>query len=640
MGSLDASKGIVKRVRDTTRRLEPWSQELQWVALGALGAVGLVLGYIGLHSALSARGEPSALWAVLYGDLQLFVLEPGAITGEVPWQLDVARLLVPTVAALAAVKGLTLLLRDDWLLFRGKIARNHVIVCGLGRRGLRLSRSLVDRGDRVVVVEADAENHRIRAAQRAGIGTLTGDATDPDVLRRAGIGRASRLISVCGDDGTDASVAAAARELARGRSRGRSLACMININDNALCELMRGEQIAAAERIPFRLDVFNMFEDGARAMLVDHPVAVEGGPEHPHVIVVGLGWLGEPLVAEIALSWLDGGLERHRPLAITLVDLEAEERRRSMLIRHPWIEGSCSVRSATIDVRSPEFESGGFLDDERRPWRWGPRPPGDGILAYVCLDDTSLALDAALALRKRAGERARIVVRTETDEGLGSLLHQRATDGGPGIVPFPLIDRVCDADAVIGFTFTERIARQMHADYVDHRWRKETRAEKGEREAQARNDGDPSMRPWEVLDEELRESNRDAARDIGHKLRVVGCEAYALSEQEPPEFAFTGPQIELLARMEHERWIADQQRMGWRRGAPKDLEAKVSPHLIPFDRLSREIQDYDRDAVRSLPRILAEVGYGIRTSRGSRRAPVSGAVERSAARESGARGPA
>lgn len=586
-----------ERIAVAASALKPWSQELQWAAIGLLGAVALVLGYIGIHSYLSAEGAASPWWTVLYHDLQLFALEQGPFEGAVPWQLDVARIAVPAVTVLAAVKGATLLLRDNWLLLRARMARDHLIVCGLGRRGLRLSRSLLERGERVVVVELDAENDRIGAAQRAGAGTVIGDASDPEVLRRAGIGRAGRLISVCGEDGIDASVAAAAREQAKGRRRGHSLACMAHIFDQALCELIRSEQVAAAETIPFRLDIFNMFEEGARVMLADHPIRVNRDWERPIVVVAGVGWLGASLVTAIARSWREDGLERHGRLSITLVDRDAEARRRSLLLRQPWIEEVCELRPAALTVGLPEFESGEFLDDELRR-----SPPDGGVLAYVCLDDTNLALDAALALRKRTGGKARIVVRTDTDEGLGSLLGRRPGDDAPGIVPFPFIDRACDAESVIRFTFTERLARAIHTAYL---------------ERASHDSSDPSMQQWEALDEELRESNRDAARGVGRKLSETGCDVFPLSEREPPEFRFSSEEIDALAEVEHRRWVDDRRRNGWKLGARRDLDAKLSPYLVPFDQLPPEIQDYDRDAVRNLPRVLADAGYGI--ARGSDR---------------------
>ena len=105
---------LFRRLTDTARRALSWSQELQWAGIALLGAAALALGYVGIHSYLTARGESPDWWEILYPDLQIFVLEPGSIEGDVPWQLDLARILGPLVTVLAALMALTLVFRDEW----------------------------------------------------------------------------------------------------------------------------------------------------------------------------------------------------------------------------------------------------------------------------------------------------------------------------------------------------------------------------------------------------------------------------------------------------------------------------------------------------------------------------------------------
>ncbi len=67
---------------------------------------------------------------------------------------------------------------------------DHVIVCGWGRVGTAISRSLRSHGAPVVVVDTSAE--RLATVQSAYV---QGDATDEEVLHQAGIGRARVLIT-------------------------------------------------------------------------------------------------------------------------------------------------------------------------------------------------------------------------------------------------------------------------------------------------------------------------------------------------------------------------------------------------------------------------------------------------------------
>jgi voltage-gated potassium channel len=68
---------------------------------------------------------------------------------------------------------------------------DHIVLCGFGRVG-RAIVPLVQARSPVVVVDRDPE--RIERALGAGLLTVEGDATDDDVLRAAGLERASTLI--------------------------------------------------------------------------------------------------------------------------------------------------------------------------------------------------------------------------------------------------------------------------------------------------------------------------------------------------------------------------------------------------------------------------------------------------------------
>lgn len=73
--------------------------------------------------------------------------------------------------------------------------RNHVIVCGWGRVGTAIARSLSSHDAQVVVVDSSAE--RLETVTGPYV---QGDATDEDVLRAAGIDRARVLITALPED--------------------------------------------------------------------------------------------------------------------------------------------------------------------------------------------------------------------------------------------------------------------------------------------------------------------------------------------------------------------------------------------------------------------------------------------------------
>jgi hypothetical protein len=105
----------------------------------------------------------------------------------------------------------------------------------------------------------------------------------------------------------------------------------------------------------------------------------------------------------------------------------------------------------------------------------------------------------------------------------------------------------------------------------------------------------------------LQESNRQQADHICHKLARIGCTVVASSRSRTVH-QFSTDEIELLAEMEHERWMAERRRDGWKWGLVRDPDRKVSPYLISWHRLPEDVREIDRQAVRSIPRLLSLVG--------------------------------
>jgi RyR domain len=137
----------------------------------------------------------------------------------------------------------------------------------------------------------------------------------------------------------------------------------------------------------------------------------------------------------------------------------------------------------------------------------------------------------------------------------------------------------------------ERLARAIHSNYL----------------AEFAPDGES----WEHLDEDLKEANRAQARDIGAKLDRIGADvSVTTAGNGVTTFTFSDEELETLARAEHERWVAQRTEAGWHTGDRNDT-AKLHPSLVPWEQLSDSEQDKDRDAVRHIPDVLAEVGLRV-----------------------------
>jgi ppGpp synthetase/RelA/SpoT-type nucleotidyltranferase len=122
---------------------------------------------------------------------------------------------------------------------------------------------------------------------------------------------------------------------------------------------------------------------------------------------------------------------------------------------------------------------------------------------------------------------------------------------------------------------------------------------------------DPAMAEWDALAENLRESNRQQADDIYEKLRRIGCIPRKVGKRKIALMSFSDEEVEIMAEMEHARWNIERLRDGWRLGEGKDVLNKISPYLRSWASLPGEAKEWDREAVRNIPELLASIGLEI-----------------------------
>jgi hypothetical protein len=157
-GQLNKGMNLRKKERPNNRKgLKSMMQELKWPLVAAIWIISMVLGYIGFSIYFSATGERFTRFDLLYRSLQLIALEFRVIDSIVPWQLQVARFLIPALAAFAAIQALLAIFSKQWQLFMVRFFKNHVVICGLDQKGLRLSREFTEFGYRVLVIEENKE---------------------------------------------------------------------------------------------------------------------------------------------------------------------------------------------------------------------------------------------------------------------------------------------------------------------------------------------------------------------------------------------------------------------------------------------------------------------------------------------------
>lgn len=572
------------------KRLGDWWAIYEWQIIGFLGITAFSFGTIGFFQYFRIIGEARSFWDCVYLSMQLFVLESGAISGPVPWDLNVARFLAPFVSGYTAIQALSVIFRDQIQILRLRFLNEHVIICGLGRKGLHLAREFRNRGFAVVLLEKDEENPFLETCRQERIPVMIGNARDSELLKRANVRYAKYLISLCGDDGTNAEIAMNCGRIKDPR-KGPFLTVIVHIVDPLLCNLIRRQAFMGAMPERSRLEFFNVFDSASKILLDRVPLDVY----FSHALILGLGRFGESLVVEAARKWRYDPSGHTSPMQITILDLQAGAAKEAMCARYPFLNEQCRFRTLEMDVDSAEYYKGAFLK---------PASGEDSFKSvFVCFDDDSFSLRTALTLQKwTLNLRIPIILRLTHYSGLAHLLEvpKQEAEEIQTLMPFGLVDTGCTIESVLGGVM-ETMAKVIHQQYVAQETRKGVTQETN-----------PSMVPWEDLGEEMRNSNRSQADHIGKKLKAVGCDMELATESEVSPFQFTLSEIELLAELEHRRFTEERTSQGWSfEPGPKDTERKTSPYLIPYKDLPEEVKELDRNAVRSIPELLAIAGFRI-----------------------------
>jgi len=100
-----------------------------------------------------------------------------------------------------------------WVGTRAVPRRNHVVVVGLGKVGLRLCQLLRAVGVRVVAVDDQEGGEDVGIARNNGIPVVIGRGADPSLLRRLSLDRACAVAAVTSDDLQNLAIALAARSI-------------------------------------------------------------------------------------------------------------------------------------------------------------------------------------------------------------------------------------------------------------------------------------------------------------------------------------------------------------------------------------------------------------------------------------------
>jgi len=147
----------------------------------------------------------------------------------------------------------------------------------------------------------------------------------------------------------------------------------------------------------------------------------------------------------------------------------------------------------------------------------------------------------------------------------------------------------------------EKAAERIHINYLEVQNAQEPK----------KKEVSPSLKDWFDLPENLKESNR---QQFLHNFIKIFSEDYLIRERKPDEIKiikFSKAEVERMAEMEHGRWNFERVLDGWQYGTIKDVDKKINPSIVPWKELPEKVKNWDRNAIKKIPEVLAQIGYEI-----------------------------
>lgn len=564
-----------------------WS-EIRWLFLGAFWVFSLILGYIGVSNYAIDNGLDFSITERIYRSLQLISMNSGAVDGNNNWIFDLARFLLPALTAYALLQAVLNLFREQMQFLQLWGLKDHIIICGLGRKGGHLVDDLLHHNKRLLVIQNDIDPIIANEYRKKGVFIFDSDPGDTDTLKSARITEASHLVCFLGDDQKNLNIAHKAYDIVQNNTNHK-LICIVHLTSQELLNLVRISVLRIKMDDPFILETFNIYEQMSHQLINNDPAWQISSQNLPStLLILGFGRLGQNLCRQVAYTWYRDNYEEKRTMII--IDQQAHSKVELFINSIPRVKAVCnlipiqtdlSYRQNLQDLIKKQIEHKN-IDH-----------------AYVCLGNPVLSLQVGLSLQEIPElTRIPIQLRLENESGLTGVLENPI----PGlreennIKPFDIYEQTFSSDLVFG-GFHEIMAIKLHKNFL-----------------QNLNTAEHALRqdiPWESVPEAEKEANRQQASRIHLLLKSCGYNITTLEDWDAADFTFAEEEVDQMARQEHDLWRQWKQTNGWHLGETRDDLEKTNPDLIPWEKIPEIERQKNRNFIREIPSLLAGMGFQI-----------------------------
>ena len=546
---------------------------VSWPLIIGLGLFVTVLGTLGFLR----FDEQYSFFDALYLTLQLFSMESGAVDSP-SVLLEVARWMACFVLFSSLFKGA---LQATHLAIERKLIgqlNGHIIICGAGQQGLKIVNECLAQGAFVVLVDLK-EKELLSLPQNNRIRFLHADATLPLSLEALNVPTCDSIFLSNPANGMNLDILINLEQVIK--ASGKTKDCFINTDTPERFSTV----LNTLQFTGLNLRLFNFDDLITRELLTQKALDQKYyQKESAEVVVLGDANISTFMIRQIARTFIK---PFETKISINVVGTQAVAITEELHETHPQLKVFAHLNPITS--KKPALALNSYMNEnDLSP---------EQFVVFICQESDSEGFFDLMDLSDLTGIDASQIALLQTSNFPLETFFNSANDSDmKGLTLFGLNRLKNSVDAIRGETL-DSLAKKIHDRYLD-----------AQLAGGAELGSQPAIMHWSDLDEQYKENNRRQADHIYSKLRYLNL---TITRDTFSKFRFTEAEVETLAKIEHRRWCIEKYLDGWQHNETRNNLLRLHPDLIPWESLTEEIKDYDREPIKQIPKLLQELGLSI-----------------------------
>lgn len=562
------------------------NRKLEWWVLTFLGIAAFILGFVGYNTYFTEQGTYRHFIDLIFHTIKLFAFDiVDEYASPLPLPLEIARFLAPGVLIYTALKTMLFLARREFKYFRMKSYKNHIIVSSINSYSRYFIKDLIDKKEKIIVVTEGDDITNFEDLERKGVVVIQGSLNDYKVLENSAAAKARFIVLLNENDEHNISTAISAFDYLKEIRNNYETIIYAHISDynklNELKEISLFDKVVGehTEKFNYEIRVFSMNERSSRIIFNKYspdqftPITKKEDPPI-HIAVFGSNEFTQSMIVHFAKMSHYINLKK---LKITLF-YQGEKFTKKLHQNFPQISNVIDLIEIEEDLEL--FETTKFEEINSK---------NKFSTVYLTCKDDELSLSIFNKLTKiNLHDKLHVVIALIKPDGVLSRWFPDGEVKNIVLHKFNTVTETFTSDALLSEDI-DKLAKIIHQDYLnDNR-------QKGKLDPSK-----PTHKEWEFLSADIKDQNRLQADHIWVKLRNAGIDFNS-------DFTFDDKNlIELLSEVEHNRWAAHMLLSGWTFSETRDDNYKKHPDLVPYEKLSEPVKDYDRNTIKNIPKLVKE----------------------------------